>query len=248
VRWGRRRRPGADPGAFANHAATASATTAFQHPSRACLHQRGDGGSGAPVVFDASASADTDGDPLTYSWAFGNGLRGGGRNIAHIFDAAGTYTVRLTVDDGRGGSAFVERSVSVTPGPAAVGTVNTLAIVRDATGTPLAGVAVGVVNGAGGAATAADGRATLATARGVPVTLKFSRSGYADQFKRFTLPVAAESGYIEVTMLAREPAQTLADAAAGGTLAASTARASRCRRQAWSMPTATRSAGRCRSP
>ena len=173
---------------------------------------------GAPVVFDASASADADGDPLTYSWAFGNGLRGGGRNIAHIFDAAGAYTVRLTVDDGRGGSAFVERSVSVTPGPAAVGSVDTLAVVRDATGTPLAGVAVAVVNGAANASTGANGRATLATARGAPVTLKFSRSGYADQFKRFTLPVAAESGYIEVTMLAREPARTLADAAAGGTL------------------------------
>jgi PKD repeat protein len=176
------------------------------------------GVAGSPIVFDASASADADGDALTYSWAFGNGLRGGGRNIAHVFDAAGNYTVRLTVDDGRGGSAFVERSVSVTPGPAAVGSVDTLAIVRDATGTPLAGVTVGVVNGSASAATGADGRATLATARGAPVTLKFSRSGYADQFKRFTLPVAAESGYIEVTMLAREPAQTLADAAAGGTL------------------------------
>ena len=174
---------------------------------------------GTPVVFDAGASSDADGDALTYSWGFGNGVRGGGRNIAHIFDAAGSYTVRLTVDDGRGGSAFVERSVTVSPGPAALGSVNTLAVVRDARGTPLADVSVGMVNGGATATTAADGRATLATALGAPVVLKFSRTGYADQFRRFTLPVAAESGYLEVTMIAREAAQTLADAAAGGTLA-----------------------------
>jgi PKD repeat protein len=192
-------------------AANAAPVAAFTSASTAVA--------GTPLMFDAGGSSDADGDALTYSWGFGNGVRGGGRNIAHIFDAAGSYTVRLTVDDGRGGSAFVERSVVVSPGPAASGSVSLLAVVRDARGTPLADVAVSVINGGATAATAANGRATLTTALGAPVVLKFSRAGYADQFKRFTLPTAAESGYLEVTMIAREAAQTLPDAATGGTLA-----------------------------
>ncbi len=174
---------------------------------------------GDPIVFDASGSSDADGDPLVYSWSFGNGLRGGGRQIAHVYDAPGNFTVRLTVDDGRGGSHVVEADITVSPGAAATGSVDTLAVVRTATGTPLAGVTVSVVGGSTSAATGANGRATVATPQGVPVTLKFSRDGYADQFKRFTLPAAAESGYLEVTMLPREAALTLPNAAAGGALA-----------------------------
>jgi len=185
----------------------------------AAFNSAGTAVAGTAVVFDAGGSRDADGDALTYSWSFGNGVRGGGRNIAHVFDTAGSYTVRLTVDDGRGASASVERSVAVSPGPAAAGSVSTLAVVRDARGTPLADVTVSVIASGTTATTAADGRATLTTDLGVPVALKFSRTGYADQFKRFTLPTAAESGYIEVTMIAREAAQTLPDAAAGGTLA-----------------------------
>ncbi len=185
----------------------------------AAFNSAGTAVAGTAVVFDAGGSRDADGDALTYSWSFGNGVRGGGRNIAHVFDTAGSYTVRLTVDDGRGASASVERSVAVSPGPAAAGSVSTLAVVRDARGTPLAEVTVSVIASGTTATTAADGRATLTTDLGVPVALKFSRTGYADQFKRFTLPTAAESGYIEVTMIAREAAQTLPDAAAGGTLA-----------------------------
>lgn len=174
---------------------------------------------GVPLLLDASASGDSDADPLTYSWSFGNGQRGGGQKIATVFDAAGSFSVRLTVDDGRGGVHSIDRTVTVSAGPAALGAVDTSITVRDTTGALLPGVAVSVQR-AGGASTStgAEGRASVRTERGIPVTLKFSKPGYADQFKTQTLPGSAESGYLPVTMLAREAALTLPSAAAGGEL------------------------------
>ena len=174
---------------------------------------------GAPAALDASTSADADGDTLTYAWDFGDGVRGGGRQIAHVYAEGGSYAVTLTVSDGRGGQHTVQRNVSVTPEAAAVAMVQTLAVVQGTDGALLAGVTVSTTTGsAASASTDAQGRATLATGTGVAVNLKFSKAGYADQFKNASLPAGADSGYLEVTMLVREPAQTLVDAAAGGTL------------------------------
>jgi hypothetical protein len=173
---------------------------------------------GTPLALDASAASDADGDSLTYSWDFGNGQRGGGKQIAALFADAGDHIVRLTVGDGRGGIASTERVVTVTAGPAAAGSVAALVVVRDASGALLSGVTV--VNVAGGTAglSGADGRTSVSVDRAVSATLRFSKSGYADQFKAFVLPASAESGYLEVVMTPRMAAATLADAAAGGTI------------------------------
>jgi len=176
---------------------------------------------GGAVRFDAAASSDADGDALTYSWEFsGNTVakRGGGKQIAQAFAIPGTYTVRLTVADGRGGVASATRTLEVTPGPVSAGMVDTTIVVRDRSGTPLADVTVANADSAASAITAADGRATLATPRGVASILRLSKAGYADQIKTIALPPGAESGYLETTMAPREPELTLADAAAGGTL------------------------------
>lgn len=179
---------------------------------------------GAPVRFDASASRDADGDTLSYRWSFGDGTLGGGDRIAHTFAAGGTYTVALTVDDGKGGRTRVEQTVTVSSGASATAVVNTLARVRDLIGQPLAGVTVSAsvptpgVPGTPSAVTGADGEATLATGTGVPVVLKFSKPGYADQWRNASLPVQAGSGWLEVVMQPRETALVLASAAAGGTL------------------------------
>lgn len=172
---------------------------------------------GAPLVFDASASTDPDGDGLTYSWQFGDGTHGGGAQLAHIYVGAGTVTATLTVGDGRGGFAATTRTLDVTPGPAPAGSVSTTAVVTDANG-PLAGVTVSVAGGAS-ATTGTDGKATLATALGVPLQLRFSKPGYADQMKPLALAAGVAAGYVEARLLPREAAQTLADAAAGGSLA-----------------------------
>jgi PKD domain-containing protein/VCBS repeat protein/flagellar hook capping protein FlgD len=52
------------------------------------------------VQFQGSASADPDGDPLTYSWVFGDGTSGKGATPMHTYHATGTYAVGLLVSDG----------------------------------------------------------------------------------------------------------------------------------------------------
>jgi large repetitive protein len=58
---------------------------------------------GKSVEFDASSSADPDGDPLKYYWIFEDGTqRQGSQKASYTFKTGGVQTVRLTVDDGRG--------------------------------------------------------------------------------------------------------------------------------------------------
>jgi PKD domain-containing protein/parallel beta helix pectate lyase-like protein/pectate lyase-like protein len=53
------------------------------------------------VRFNAKGSIDPDGDPLTYSWDFGDGSAPAlGFRVRHVYAVAGTYTVTLTASDG----------------------------------------------------------------------------------------------------------------------------------------------------
>jgi glucose/arabinose dehydrogenase/PKD repeat protein len=67
-----------------------------------------------PVAFRGDTSSDPDLDPLTYDWDFGDGsAHSSAANPSHTY-AAGSYTAKLTVSDGRGGSDSA--TVSVTSG------------------------------------------------------------------------------------------------------------------------------------
>jgi PKD repeat protein len=78
------------------------------------------GGAYDAVRFDATASSDADGDPLTYRWDFGDGTTGAGPRASHVYTRAGRYVVRLTVRDGSGlpcGEAQDELVVEVRARP-----------------------------------------------------------------------------------------------------------------------------------
>ncbi|WP_409329157.1 PKD domain-containing protein [Trujillonella humicola] len=75
------------------------------------------------AAFDASASADVDGRVTAYAWDFGDGRTGSGATVRHTYAAAGTYPVRLTVTDDRGGEGTLVRDVTVTAPPVGPGSI-----------------------------------------------------------------------------------------------------------------------------
>jgi len=56
------------------------------------------------VGFSSAGSSDPDADPLTYAWSFGDGGSSSIANPTHTYSSPGTFTVTLTVSDGRSGS------------------------------------------------------------------------------------------------------------------------------------------------
>lgn len=65
---------------------------------------------GEKVEFDASRS---EGDIVDYSWSFGDGSTGSGRNVEHSYDSRGWYTVSLTVESSDGSTDSISREIYV---------------------------------------------------------------------------------------------------------------------------------------
>jgi len=65
-------------------------------------------------TFNGSASSDSDGQIHAYSWNFGDGGKAIGPTASHTYVASGTYPVKLTVVDDRGGIGSVTHNVTVT--------------------------------------------------------------------------------------------------------------------------------------
>ncbi len=71
------------------------------------------------VAFDASGSSDPDGTVASYAWDFGDSGTDTGAKPTHVYAAAGTYTVKLTVTDDKGATNQTTSSVTVTAAPPA---------------------------------------------------------------------------------------------------------------------------------
>jgi len=78
------------------------------------------------VSFDGGASTDSDGQIVSYAWDFGDGSKGQGVKVQHLYAAGGVYTVTLTVTDDRGSRASASTQVEIS-------TVNQIPIVSIAT-------------------------------------------------------------------------------------------------------------------
>ena len=72
---------------------------------------------GQGVFFDGSTSAGSPTNPITqFRWDFGDGSSATGQTATHSFSTAGTYFVRLTVNDAAGRSASTTQTVTVGAG------------------------------------------------------------------------------------------------------------------------------------
>lgn len=80
------------------------------------------------VIFDGSSSYDPDGNIVNYSWDFGDGSKGYGPIVTHLYNKSGTYTVTLVVTDDSGANSTKITYVAVhgakkTPGPGILFTI-----------------------------------------------------------------------------------------------------------------------------
>jgi nucleoid-associated protein YgaU len=83
---------------------------------------------GQTLSFSGANSTDDDGDIVNYVWDFGDGTTDSGISVTHVYSAAGSYQVTLTVtDDGKGTDQVVAQTqASTTPKTYAVKSGDTL--------------------------------------------------------------------------------------------------------------------------
>ncbi|MFC2106193.1 PKD domain-containing protein [Candidatus Bipolaricaulota bacterium] len=65
------------------------------------------------VLFDASASYDSDGRLVDFIWDFGDGSTRRGTRVSHVYEEIGLYVVRLTVVDNAGAVGTISHTMTV---------------------------------------------------------------------------------------------------------------------------------------
>lgn len=69
---------------------------------------------GEKISFSGLGSKDPDNDNLIFTWDFGDGNKGSGAEVTHIYSSVGSYTVTLTVNDGKGGTDSDTAKVTIS--------------------------------------------------------------------------------------------------------------------------------------
>ncbi len=137
-----------------------------------------------PISFSAEGSTDVDGVIVSYSWSFGDGSVASSANASHTYEAAGSYTVSLTVEDDQGLTDTAAATILVEEPPQALLPMHVAAIelrevvirrkvyiearvqVIDAMGQPVVGAVVtgkwdGLVKNEDSATTGSNGVAVM---------------------------------------------------------------------------------------
>jgi hypothetical protein len=66
---------------------------------------------GATVVRFTANGTDPEGDAISYAWNFGDGGSATGASVTHVFGAAGSFNVALTLSDGKGAQSTAANTV-----------------------------------------------------------------------------------------------------------------------------------------
>lgn len=64
---------------------------------------------GQTVLFNSSRSFDPDGDAFRAVWDFGNGVTSDEANPSYVYESAGVYEAKLTLDDGFSGASSIAK-------------------------------------------------------------------------------------------------------------------------------------------
>jgi hypothetical protein len=105
---------------------------------------------GTEITFDASGSTAPSGEPLSYTWDFGDGETAAGAEVSHRYTEAGFYTVELSVVDDSGRTAGADTSLEVesTSGSETTGSAGTTSV-RTSEGPETNGEPAGGDDGSG---------------------------------------------------------------------------------------------------
>ncbi len=130
------------------------------------------GQAGMAVSFNGSASSDPQGQALSFAWSFGDGASGTGPNPTHVYAAAGSYPVSLTVTD-TAGLPSLAATTTATMTPAADFSLN-----ASPQSLSLAGGASTTLNVTAGALNGFSGPVTV-TVSGLPGGVTQTSTSYA---------------------------------------------------------------------
>ena len=106
-----------DAGATDSAGTTATIGEIVNQPPMANANGPYSGTTGVPVMFDGTASTDSDGTIVSYDWDFGDGttMTDAGPTPSHTYLSDGIFTVTLTVTDDAGATGMDTTTATIGP-------------------------------------------------------------------------------------------------------------------------------------